>query len=237
MCLYSNDRLSCGLLSFHYFFILTSSLSFVRVVVYFKYGYRHLAKFLLFDIKKMKQKIFGILSIVCVFGLGQKALAFNPQDVDQLKASNTCPRCELSGADLTQQDFNGANLRDANLMGANLSGTNLRGADLTGAILDGAILDGANLGSASLTGAVLKSASLQNTDLSFAGLLGANLEAANFKGANFLLTNFRGAHFRLTTMPTGLVTSDKPYKWALQEELDPSEKPEKSETKKQKKTK
>ena len=55
----------------------------------------------------MKQKIFGIglLSLTCIFGLGHRAMAANPQDVEQLKASNTCPRCDLSGADLTQQDF------------------------------------------------------------------------------------------------------------------------------------
>lgn len=179
--------------------------------------------------KNMKLKIIVTVTLLACFGLVEQAFALNQQDLDQLKAANTCPRCDLSGADLTQANLAGANLREANLKGATLSGANLQNADLTGANLEGAVMTAANLNGASLTGTNLKSASLENADLSFAGFISANLEAANFKGAKLQFTNFRGAHFRLTTMPVGTVTSDKPYGWALEqgtEQQDPKKKTE-----------
>ncbi|WP_089092894.1 pentapeptide repeat-containing protein [Nodularia sp. NIES-3585] len=164
----------------------------------------------------MKLKIvFSVALLVCL-GLTEQAFAVNQQDLEQLKTAGSCPRCDLSGADLTQMSLVRANLRGANLKGAILSQANLASADLTGANLEAALLDFANLTGASLTGANLKSASLTNANLSFAGLISTNLEATNFQDANLQLTNFRGAHFRLTTLANGAVTSDKPYDWSLE---------------------
>jgi uncharacterized protein YjbI with pentapeptide repeats len=164
----------------------------------------------------MKLQIVASVALLVCMGLTDQALAFNQQDLEQLKTTNSCPRCDLSGADLTQMSLVRANLRSANLKDAILSQVNLASADLTGANLEAAVLDFTNLTGASLTGTNLKSASLANANLSFAGLIGANLEAANFQDANLQFTNFRGAHFRLTTLANGIVTSDKPYQWSLE---------------------
>ncbi|MBW4557067.1 MAG: pentapeptide repeat-containing protein [Trichormus sp. ATA11-4-KO1] len=164
----------------------------------------------------MKLKIVASVALLACIGLTEPSLAFNQQDLEQLQATGACPRCDLSGADLTQINLGGANLREANLKGAILSQVNLAKADLTGANLEAAVLNSANLTGATLTGANLKSASMENADLSFAGLISTNLEAANLQGAKLQFTNFRGAHFRLTTLANGVVTSDKAYDWSLE---------------------
>jgi uncharacterized protein YjbI with pentapeptide repeats len=176
---------------------------------------RHLP-FLWISVKNMKLKIVATVALLACFGFAEQALGLNQLDLDQLKATNACPRCNLSGADLTQLNLTGVNLRGADLSGATLSQANLTNADLTGANLEGAVLNSVNLSGASLTGANLKSASLENADLSYAGFISANLEAANLKDAKLLFTNFRGANFRLTTQANGVVTSDKPYGWSLE---------------------
>lgn len=170
--------------------------------------------FLWISVKNMKLKIVATVALLACFGFAERAFALNQLDLDQLKATSACPRCNLSGADLTKLNLTGANLRGADLSSATLSQANLTNADLTGANLEGAVLNSANLSGASLTGANLKSASLENADLSFAGFISANLEAANLKDAKLQFTNFRGANFRLTTLANGIVTSDKPYDWS-----------------------
>lgn len=193
-----------------------SSLFFLREAVYVSMAVRSMRKlsFLWISVKNMNFKIVATVALLACFGFAEQALALNQLDLDQLKATSTCPRCNLSGADLTQLNLTGANLRGADLSGATLSKANLTKADLTGANLEGAILNLANLNSASLTGANLKSASLENADLSYAGFISANLEAANLKDAKLEFTNFRGANFRLTTLANGVVTSDMPYSWS-----------------------
>ncbi len=204
-----------------------SSLLFLREAVYVTMTVRNVRKlsFLWISVKNMKLKIVATTALLACFGFGEQSLALNQLDLDQLKATSTCPRCNLSGADLTQLNLTGANLRGADLSGATLSQANLTNADLTGANLEGAVLNSVNLTGASLTGANLKSASLENADLSYAGFISANsytgfisanLEAANLKDAKLLFTNFRGANFRLTTQANGVVTSDKPYGWSLE---------------------
>jgi uncharacterized protein YjbI with pentapeptide repeats len=195
-----------------------SSLLFAREAVYVSMTVRNMRNlsFLWISVKNMKLKIVATIALLGCFGFAERAFALNQLDLDQLKATTTCPRCNLSGADLTKLNLSGANLRGADLSGATLSQANLTNADLTGANLEGALLNSANLGGASLTGANLKSASLENADLSYAGFISANLEAANLKDAKLQFTNFRGANFRLTTLANGVVTSDKPYGWSLE---------------------
>jgi uncharacterized protein YjbI with pentapeptide repeats len=195
-----------------------SSLLFLREAVYVTMTVRNVRNlsFLWISVKNMKLKIVATVALLACFGFAEQALALNQLDLDQLKAANACPRCNLSGADLTKLNLTGANLRGADLSGATLSQANLTNTDLTGANLEGAVLNSANLSGASLTGANLKSASLENADLSYAGFISANLEAANLKDAKLQFTNFRGANFRLTTMDNGVVTSDKPYGWSLE---------------------
>ncbi|MDJ0795724.1 MAG: pentapeptide repeat-containing protein [Calothrix sp. MO_167.B12] len=164
----------------------------------------------------MQLKIVASITLISVLGLVTQAWAVNEGDLQKLKETGVCPRCDLSGADMSQLNLFGANLRNANLQSAILSESNLENADFTGANLESANLNSSNLKGASFTGANLKSASLENSDLSYAGFMGANLEAANLKNSTSKLTNFRGAHFRLTVMPNGSDTSDKPYGWSLQ---------------------
>lgn len=172
--------------------------------------------FLWISVKNMKLKIVATVALLACFGFAEQAFALNQLDLDQLKTTSACPRCNLSGADLSKLNLTGANLRGADLSSATLSQANLTNADLTGANLEAAILNSANLSGASLTGANLKSASLENADLSYAGFISANLEAANLKDAKLQFTNFRGANFRLTTLANGIVTSDKAYDWSLE---------------------
>lgn len=71
--------------------------------------------------------------------------ALVPEDEARLKATGSCPGCNLSGADLnglvaelgdlTNADFTEANLYRAVLKGANLTGANFNGANLSGALL------------------------------------------------------------------------------------------------------
>jgi uncharacterized protein YjbI with pentapeptide repeats len=167
----------------------------------------------------MNFRILTTVAALLYFGLAGQAQAENQQDLEQLKATGNCPRCDLSGVNLNQANLAGVILRDANLKGVNFTGANLRGADLTGANLEGAVLNNANLYGASLTGATLKAASFESANLSFASLMSANLEGTNFKGSTQQMTNFRGAYFRLTTTSTNVVTSDKPYGWSLQRDI------------------
>lgn len=94
------------------------------------------------------------------------------ENLEKLKATNSCRGCDLSGltlnranlagADLEGADFSktkfhltnlsGANLRNANLKGASFAGTDLGEADLRGADLRGASLEGAYLEKALLEG-------------------------------------------------------------------------------------
>lgn len=79
-------------------------------------------------------------------------------NVAKLKETNSCPGCDLRGADLSyallnDADLGGANLAGANLEGAYLDTANLSGADLSGANLEGADLTNANVKGANFVGA------------------------------------------------------------------------------------
>ena len=98
------------------------------------------------------------------------------KNIMKLKATGSCVKCTLTGADL-----NGANLKEADLEGAYL-----RDADLSDAYLWGADLVEANLRDADLNGADLSGANLQEVNLS-----GANLQEVNLSGANLKRINLK----------------------------------------------
>ena len=86
-----------------------------------------------------------VLTFILV-SLSWQAYAFSEDDLEKLKATKSCPGCDLTwanlaGADLSNADLNGANLSGADLNGAYLQGANLSGVDLYGADLDGAAYD------------------------------------------------------------------------------------------------
>ena len=81
--------------------------------------------------------LFTFLSVLL---LHTSAWTFNEGDLKKFQALGDCPKCDLSGADLT-----GADLTGADLTKADLTGVNLREATLTGANLEEATLTGARL--------------------------------------------------------------------------------------------
>jgi len=87
----------------------------------------------------------GALVFLILFGSVSPSAAFDATHLAQLKTTNQCPNCDLSGADLQKADLRNANLKSADLTGANLSGANLHRADLTGANLSNTDLSGATL--------------------------------------------------------------------------------------------
>ena len=108
------------------------------------------------------------------------------KNIMKLKATGSCVKCTLTGADLSganlkEADLEGAYLRDADLSDAYLWGADLVEANLRDADLNGADLSGANLKEVNLSGANLQGANLFAADLSGANLQGANLKRINLK--------------------------------------------------------
>ena len=129
-----------------------------------------------------------ITSIICSFVLAvmlpSKARAYDEADLDKLKSTNACMKCDLSKANLEGAKLQGAKLQGANLEAANLQGANLNGADLFGANLFRANLEEANLSATNLEKGALQRPNLNNAILSKANLQSASLERAQFQGAN-----------------------------------------------------
>lgn len=68
--------------------------------------------------------------------VSKDARAQTVQDnISTLISTNSCPSCNLSGADLSNSDLSNANLSNADLSGASLVNADLSGADLTGVTL------------------------------------------------------------------------------------------------------
>ena len=87
---------------------------------------------------------------------------------------------DLSGQDLTQDNFDHSILR-----GSNLSHANLQGVRLFGAILERANLEGADLSYAILDSANLKRTNLKNAVLEGAFAVSAVFDGAIIDGADF----------------------------------------------------
>ena len=81
----------------------------------------------------MKRTLTALTLAASMFANG--ASAFNPDDLQKLKNTNSCVQCNLQGANLQ-----GVNLQDANLQDAVLRDAVLRDARLIGAIMNGVIL-------------------------------------------------------------------------------------------------
>lgn len=124
--------------------------------------------------------------------------------IKHLLDTQSCIRCDLSGADLIGADLKNVNLEGANLNNAMLTDANLSGAYLLGANLNNATLDNADLNFAELPYSSLTSANLQSAKLSGANLVGVNLangnlsntsvqEFTNLESANLANVNFQSA--------------------------------------------
>lgn len=77
------------------------------------------------------------------------------KNIALLKENKSCPKCDLSGANLSRFDLAGANLEGANLSRAKLSLSNLSDANLKNANLREAVFSGADLANCDLSGADL----------------------------------------------------------------------------------
>ena len=126
----------------------------------------------------MKRTLTALTVAATMFA--SSASAFDREDLQKLKDTIQCERCDLMGADLS----------DANLRWARLWAADLRQADLSGALLDNAELRIANLSGANLPGARLN---------------GADLRSANLSGADLIMTYMNDAILCNTTMPNGSV--------------------------------
>ena len=73
---------------------------------------------------------------------------FNRLHYEQLLRTNSCPRCYLYRAKLSNIDLTGADLRGSTLTGATFRNATLRNADLGGARIGGAVFSGADLSGA-----------------------------------------------------------------------------------------
>jgi uncharacterized protein YjbI with pentapeptide repeats len=154
---------------------------------------------------------FGALAALGV--LAGPAAGFKASDVEMLRRTRSCFKCDFRGvtlkgenhfkANLRETDMTGANLErtylsqafleEAVLRGANLRGANLRFAKLQRADLSGANLTGAQLIVAWMQGTVLRRAVLDGVDLSGADLAGADLTGASLVRAKLFRTDFRTA--------------------------------------------
>lgn len=130
---------------------------------------------------KLQWQNFPIISVMLIVPLmvcHSTADAANPEDVQRLKTTKRCERCDLSGANLSGLDLSGAKVMDSDLTNANLSGANLVNAELMIANASRANFAKARLTNANLSGTVFVGA-----NLSYADIRGANISQANFERA------------------------------------------------------
>ena len=100
----------------------------------------------------------------------------NPEDLEKLKKTNECEKCDLRGANLEGADLRKANLEGANLEGANLKDANLENADLRDANLDGANLKEALMGYALMSGAKLCNTTMPDGHVEYSGCILKRIE-------------------------------------------------------------
>lgn len=103
-----------------------------------------------------------VMAVVCFFVTLTVLYGFDEKQIQVLKKTNNCKKCDLSGAKLNNLDLEYADLSSANLSGADLSNSMLSNANFSNANFSGANLSGANLSFANLSGANVSKANLTN---------------------------------------------------------------------------
>jgi len=111
----------------------------------------------------MKPILAGSVLALMVW-MSPSALAENPEHLQKVMKSRSCPRCDLQGADLSALDLRNANLQGADLSQANLNLTDLTGANLSNAVLTGASLAWTEFLDANLEGAEFSQSKLEGGD-------------------------------------------------------------------------
>ena len=84
---------------------------------------------------------YALVAVAGLLAVTVNAHAFEKNDLDRLKATGSCERCDLNFAYMKQANLKGANLekaklREAELKETDLSGANLKRADLRRAELE-----------------------------------------------------------------------------------------------------
>lgn len=120
-------------------------------------------------------------------------------------SSNTCIRCDLTGADFSSTDFTAVAPGYATLTGSDLTGVNLSNSNLTASLmnkvkLDDATLDGATLTSVNLTSASLLRASAVGTGFNTVNFTRARLDDADLTGATMTSVNLTRARLNRATL-------------------------------------
>jgi uncharacterized protein YjbI with pentapeptide repeats len=120
---------------------------------------------------------------------------------------NFCPGCDMTGADLSNQNLRGAYYPVARLAGTMLTNVDLRSSDLTGAYIGpsssaptvGPDLTGAQFWNANLWGATLEKVTAHNASFIYANLyqafLDGNFDNAQFQNANLTAAGAANAYF------------------------------------------
>jgi uncharacterized protein YjbI with pentapeptide repeats len=103
--------------------------------------------------------------VFCFFVSLTTLYGFDEKQVQALKKTSKCTKCDLSGAKLNNLELEYADVSSANLSGADLSNSMLSNANLSKANLSGANLSGTNLSFANLSGADVSKANLTNVFL------------------------------------------------------------------------
>jgi uncharacterized protein YjbI with pentapeptide repeats len=101
-----------------------------------------------------------VMAIACISCATAFLYGFDEKQVQTLKKTNNCKKCDLSGAKLNNLDLSYADLSSANLSGADLTNSVLFGANLAKTNLSGANLTDVNLFEANLSGADISKANL-----------------------------------------------------------------------------
>ena len=164
--------------------------------------------FLLGHKMKIVKRTLVMTALAVPIAIGSLANGFDKMDLQKLKLTKACERCNLSGANLREAELSEAILAYANLIDAELGRANLSFASLRGSDLAFANMRQTNLGVANLRGANLYYADLRRANLHKANLSGANLYGANLSSANLKDATLEGALFCKTKMPWGEDHSD-----------------------------
>ncbi len=142
----------------------------------------------------MKQYI--LLLGICLYTQAFSAPKYDIQQLEQFNQTNSCPNCDLAGAELTRVKHRKALLKGADLSQATLSHANFEQADFTFALLIRtkaikaklmkATFDGANLINLDGKNSYFSGASFKNCRLNNANLVKANLSNTDFTSATLV---------------------------------------------------
>lgn len=127
----------------------------------------------------MKRIVYAVATISVVLGIIQIAQGADPRDIQRLKQTGECERCNLVGADLRNANLRDAKLKDSNLEAANLSGANLQNANFKRA----------NLRAVNFRNAIIRDTDFSEANLKDAMIDYSDLERGDTKVCNAVMPN------------------------------------------------